>query len=59
LRSVSLPVIDIPLGLLEEYLSCTKGAARREDQRLRQALELIVFYNLRLFNEELKRASYK
>ncbi|MBI2111979.1 Fic family protein [Candidatus Woesearchaeota archaeon] len=59
LRSVSLPVIDIPLGLLEEYLSCTKGAARREDQRLRQALEMIVFYNLRLFNEELRKISYK
>ncbi len=55
LRSVSLPVIDIPLGLLEEYLSCTKGATRRNDQRLRQVLELIVFYNLRLFNEELRK----
>lgn len=54
-RSVGLPVIDIPLGLLEEYLASTKGAARRDDQRLCRILELVVLYNLRLFNEELKR----
>ncbi len=54
LRSVGIPVIDIPLGLLEEYLSSTKGAVRRDDQRLRRVLELVVLYNLRLFNEQLR-----
>lgn len=54
LRSLDLPVIDIPLGLLEEYLSSTKGAVLRNDQRLRRVLELVVLYNVKLFNEHLK-----
>ena len=54
LRSVGLPIIDIPLGLLEEYLASTKGAVKRNDQRLKKVLELVIFYNVRLFTEQLK-----
>ncbi len=54
LRSQGIPIMDIPLGLLEEYLSATKGAQRRNDSRLKKTLERIVLYNLKTINEQLK-----
>lgn len=54
LRSLGLPVVDIPLGLLEEYLSSTKGAKKREDRRLNSISQGIVLYNLKLFNGQLE-----
>ena len=54
LRSQGIPIMDIPLGLLEEYLSATKGAQRRNDSQLKRTLERIVLYNLKTINEQLK-----
>lgn len=55
LISEGLPMLDIPLGLLQEYLFSTKGATRREDIKLSRAIQKIVFYNLRTINEKMER----
>ena len=54
LRSQDVPIIDIPLGLLEEYVSSTKGATKRNDKKLMKILERIIFYNVRTINEQLR-----
>lgn len=53
LRSQGIPIFDIPLGLLEEYLFCTKASKKREDEVLNKALQKIILYNLRVINERL------
>lgn len=53
LRSQDIPVFDIPLGLLEEYVFSTKGAKKREDKRLDQVIQKIILYNLKAINEQL------
>ena len=53
LRLQNVPVFDIPLGLLEEYIFSTKGAKNRDDKKLNQALQLIILSNLKAINEKL------
>lgn len=53
LRIQKIPIFDIPLGLLEEYVFSTKGAKKRDDQKLDQILQQIILYNLKTINERL------
>ncbi|MFH1849976.1 MAG: Fic family protein [archaeon] len=53
LRSQNIPVFDIPLGLLEEYIFSTKGARKRDDKKLGQVIQMITLYNLKAINEKL------
>jgi len=48
-----IPILDIPLGLLEEYVFSTKGAKKRDDKKLGQVLQQIIVYNLKVINEKL------
>jgi len=54
LRSQGIPIIDIPLGLLEGYLFSTKGAKKRDDKRLNQIFQSVILYNLKMINGQLK-----
>jgi len=49
--SFSRAKYHIPLGLLEQY--ATKGAKQRDDNKLNQALQRIILYNLKTINEKL------
>ncbi|MCK5025792.1 MAG: Fic family protein [Nanoarchaeota archaeon] len=53
LRTQNIPVLDIPLGMLEEYVFSTKGAKKREDKKLGQVFQQIILYNLKTINEKL------
>lgn len=53
LRYFKFPVLDIPLGLLEQYLSNTKGYKKRNDDNLNETLQLIILYNLKIIDEKL------
>ena len=53
LRTQGVPIFDIPLGLLEQYLDATKGAKKRNDKKLKQVLQQIILYNLKTINEKL------
>ncbi|MAG19914.1 hypothetical protein CL618_00590 [archaeon] len=53
LRILNVPVFDIPLGLLEEYVFSTKGAKKRNDKKLNQIIQLIILSNLKTINEKL------
>lgn len=53
LQMNGIPIFDIPLGMLEEYALATKGAGKRSDKELVQALQRIVLYNLKTINEKL------
>lgn len=53
-RTQNIPVLDIPLGLLEEYVFSTKGAKKRDDKRLLNTFEQIIQFNLKMLNERLK-----
>ena len=48
-----IPIFDIPLGMLEEYVFSTKGAKTRNDKALNQVLQQIVLYNLKAMDEKL------
>jgi len=52
LQSLDIPILDIPFGLLDEYLSCTKGSKSREDMGLYQSLQKIILFNLRKINKK-------
>jgi fido (protein-threonine AMPylation protein) len=54
LRNEGFPMPDIPLGLLEEYLSSTKGSRRRDDKRLSSVLQKIILFNLKAMNERMQ-----
>jgi len=54
LQLKDIPILDIPFGLLDEYLSYTKGSKKREDEKLMQNLQKIILYNLRKINEKMK-----
>ncbi len=54
LQRSGIPILDIPLGLLDEYVRDTKGAKKREDEKLFQTLQKIILYNLKRINEQLK-----
>jgi fido (protein-threonine AMPylation protein) len=53
LRTQNIPVYDIPLGLLEEYVFSTKGARKRDDKKLNQVMQQIILSNLKSINEKL------
>jgi len=53
LQSLDFPVFDIPFGLLDEYMSFTKGSKKREDKKLYQTLQKIILFNLKKINEKL------
>ena len=53
LQSLDIPIFDIPFGLLDEYLSHTKGSKSREDIKLYQSLQKIILFNLKKINEKM------
>jgi len=53
LQMNEIPIFDIPLGLLEEYVSSTKGSKKRDDKKLAQVFQQIILYNLKTINEKL------
>ncbi|MAG38097.1 hypothetical protein CMI45_01780 [Candidatus Pacearchaeota archaeon] len=53
LRSSGIPILDIPFGLLDEYLSYTKGSGERLDKNLFETLQRIILFNLKKINERL------
>ncbi len=53
LQMNEIPIFDIPLGLLEEYVFSTKGAKKRDDQKLGQIIQQIILHNLKTINEKL------
>ena len=55
LKTQNIPVYDIPLGLLEEYVFSTKGARKRDDKKLNQIMQQIILFNLKAINEKLSQ----
>ena len=53
LQSKDVPILDIPVGLLDEYLSHTKGSKKRDDEKLFGHLQKVILYNLKKINERL------
>ena len=53
LQSQDIPLLDIPFGLLDEYLSYTKNSRKREDAKLYYNLQKIILFNLRRINKLL------
>ena len=53
LQSRDIPIFDLPFGLLDEYLSYTKGSKKREDKKLYQTLQKIILWNLKKINRRL------
>ena len=53
LQSLDIPIFDIPFGLLDEYLSYTKGSKTREDKKLFSNLQKIILFNLKKINKRL------
>lgn len=53
LQMNDIPIFDIPLGLLEEYVFSTKGSKKRNDAQLSQVIQQIILYNLKTINEKL------
>ena len=53
LQMNDIPIFDIPLGLLEEYVFSTKGAKKRDDGKISQVIQQIILYNLKAINEKL------
>ena len=53
LQLKGIPIFDIPLGLLDEYLSYTKGSRKRDDQKLFSTLQKVILWNLKKINEKL------
>jgi fido (protein-threonine AMPylation protein) len=53
LQSQDIPILDIPFGLLDEYLSYTKSSHKREDEKLYHNLQKVILYNLKKINKRL------
>ena len=53
LQSRDIPIFDIPFGLLDEYLSYTKGSKKRDDEKLFSTLQKVILWNLKKINEGL------
>ena len=53
LQSLNIPILDIPFGLLDEYLDSTKGSKNREDKKLYKNLQKIILFNLRKINKKM------
>lgn len=54
LQSLDIPILDIPFGLLDEYLNDTKGSKKREDLKLYRTLQKIILFNLKKINKRLR-----
>ncbi|MBM3303662.1 MAG: Fic family protein [Candidatus Aenigmarchaeota archaeon] len=54
LHSKGVPILDIPFGLLDEYLGYTKGSRKRNDTMLYGCLQRIILFNLKRINEALR-----
>ena len=54
LQVQSLPILDLPLGLLDEYMNLTKKSSQRIDTDLYAHLQKIILWNLKMMNRELK-----
>lgn len=53
LQSKDVPVFDIPVGLLDEYLGYTKASKKRNDKNLLALLQKVILFNLKKINERL------
>src|SRR3989344_1179861 len=53
LQLKDIPILDIPLGLLDEYLSYTKGYKQRDDKKLYENFQEIILSNLKKINNIL------
>ena len=53
LQSKGIPILDIPLGLLDEYMSYTKNSKKREDAKLYYNLQKIILFNVKRINKIL------
>ncbi len=53
LHSHDIPILDIPFGLLDEYLIYTKGSKKRFDKNLFETLQRIILFNLKKINARL------
>jgi fido (protein-threonine AMPylation protein) len=54
LQSEGIPILDIPFGLLDEYMLNTKKAKKRNDESLFEHLQRVILYNLTTVNGMLK-----
>ena len=54
LHSKGVPILDIPFGLLDEYIKDTKGSKVRKDKDLFESLQKIILFNLKKINERLE-----
>ncbi|MEA3329724.1 MAG: Fic family protein [Nanoarchaeota archaeon] len=54
LNSKNIPILDIPFGMLNEYLDSTKASKKRIDKELTIALQKIILFNLKKINEKLE-----
>jgi len=54
LQSLDIPIMDIPFGLLDEYLNDTKASKKREDAKLYRTLQKIILFNLKKINKRLR-----
>ncbi len=54
LNSKNIPILDIPFGMLSEYLDSTKASLKRVDKKLTIALQKIILYNLKRINNQLR-----
>ena len=55
LQYFRVPILDIPLGLLDQYMNNTKGYKKRDDGELEKTLQYIILYNLKAINEKLAK----
>lgn len=53
LNHMNIPILDIPFGLLEDYMEQTKGSRSRNDKTFQQSLSRIILFNLKKINERL------
>ena len=53
LQYLDIPILDIPFGLLDEYVDYTKGSKNREDLKLYKSLQKIILFNLKKINKIL------
>jgi fido (protein-threonine AMPylation protein) len=54
IRTLGIPILDIPLGLLQDYLDATKASKKRNDAQLETILQYIAIYNLKSINEKMQ-----
>ena len=48
-----IPILDIPFGLLDDYMNQTKGSKNRDDKNFAQSLGRIILFNIKKINEKL------